>query len=179
MILAFAIVGPFALSAQSLRAARDARFEITANYLALEGLEIMHSIRDNNSADDMTPDHSRWLDNILTPSSPNCLSGCVPDITKQQSPNVWGTEALVRCDPPGCVDRGVVYFNTNTGLYTNCDSILPAPWQKTKFTRVLTVTQINPYEVRITSTVTYLGYGRKTRSLSLTEDLYNWFPPLQ
>ena len=182
MILAFAIIGPFALSAQSLRASRDARDELVATYLALEGIEIVHSIRDNNSADDITPAHTHWMDNIIAGT---CRPhGCIPDITEQPGVgSVWTANALVSCPPVSCPDRIVVYFNPTTGLYRQSAAALPAPWQKTLYTRKLNVVGVddpgNPQrQVRITSTVTYLGYTHKIRTLSVSDNFYNWFPLL-
>lgn len=182
MILAFAIIGPFALAAQSLRASYDARNELVATYLALEGIEIVHNIRDNNSGDDATLDHTKWMDNIITGKCrPN---GCVPDITEQPGVgSVWKADALVSCPPGLCADRNVVYFNPTTGLYRQSASALSAPWQKTLYTRKLEVVGIdnaaNPQrQVRITSTVTYLGYGHKIRTLSIADNFYNWFPTI-
>lgn len=178
MILAFAIVGPFTLSAQSLRASRDARDELTATYLASEAIEIVHNIRDNNSADDATANHTNWMNNI----SANCLpNGCVTDITEQQSvappSNIWKSSALVACPPGLCPDRSDIYFNPVTGLYRQGSSALAAPWQKTSYSRFLTITVVSANQIHLTSTVTYLGYGNKRRTLSIGEDFYNWFPP--
>lgn len=180
-ILAFAIIGPFALSAQSLRASHDARIELAATYLALEGIEAVHSIRSNNSADDATVGHTDWMDNIV---SGTCHPrGCVLDVTEQQASDVWTDDALISCPGGGCAARMVVYYNPNTGLYRQSDNALTAPWQMTTFTRRIDVTGIdnpgNPQrQVLVTVTVTYLGYGHKTRTITLTDNFYNWFPTL-
>jgi prepilin-type N-terminal cleavage/methylation domain-containing protein len=175
MILAFAIIGPFVLSAQSLRASRDARSELSATYLALEGIEIVHNIRDNNSGDDITASHTNWMNNIIATCKAN---GCVPDITQQMTP-----AALIMCPPGLCPNRSTVYYNPTTGLYRQSDVALSSPWQKTTYTRILSVVGVDDpndpqKQVRITSTVTYLGYGHKTRTLSIVDDFYNWFPSL-
>src|SRR3954462_3848275 len=47
-LLAVAIVAPMSLTAQSLASAYYARDEVTAFYLAQEGLEVVRNIRDNN-----------------------------------------------------------------------------------------------------------------------------------
>jgi hypothetical protein len=120
---------------------------------------------------------SAWMNNIVS----NCTNGCIPDVTAQQASNVWTPSALVPCPSGGCTAAlSVVYYNPTTGLYRQSSSApLSAPWQKTSYTRVLTVTQVSPNQMHITSTVTYLGYGHKTRTVSLSDDFYNWFPPLR
>lgn len=178
MILAFAIVGPLTLAAQSLRASHDARDELFATYLATEGIEVIHSIRDNNSGDDLTVNHSNWLQNIT--SAGRCTPNCAVDIPQQQSPNVWKPVALVSCASVNSV-CAKIYYNPTTGLYRQGFAAAPgAPWQPTLYARLLNVVVVNAQrQVRLVSTVTYLGYGHKTRTLTLTDDLYNWFPPLQ
>src|SRR3954464_3392894 len=47
-LLAVAIVAPMSLTAQSLASAYYARDEVTAFYLAQEGLEAVRNVRDNN-----------------------------------------------------------------------------------------------------------------------------------
>lgn len=178
MILVFAIIGPFALAAQSLRAAHDARAELFSTYLALEALEITHSIRDNNSADDVTVNHTSWMNNITS----ICAPTCVPDITQQTTPNVWRTASplpLITCATLAS-NCALIYYNPNTGLYRQGFASAPgAPWSATTYRRLLSATVVDATrQVRMTSTVTYLGYGRKTRTVSIDENIYNWFPKL-
>lgn len=175
-VLVFAVIGPFALAAQSLRAAHNARSELFATYLALEGIEILHSIRDNNSADDATVARTHWLDNITN----GCAPGCVPDIAEHASPNVWTTQVLSTCPNPNS-NCAKIYYNSSTGLYRQGFNSAPgAPWSITPYTRFLTITAVNAQrQLLIKSTVTYLGYGHKTQTLSITDNLYNWFPMLQ
>src|SRR4051812_26467647 len=47
-LLSVAIVAPMSLTAQSLGSAYYARDEVTAFYLAQEGLEVVRNVRDNN-----------------------------------------------------------------------------------------------------------------------------------
>jgi type II secretory pathway pseudopilin PulG len=181
LILVFAILGPFALSAQSLRASRDARSELVASYLALEGIEIVHNIRDNNSGGDLTVERDEWMEDIISNCNPN---GCVPDITEQEPPDVWAPTTLIACPPGLCPGRSTVYYNPVTGLYRQSSSALAAPWRQTIYTRTLSVVGVPPspnpqQQIRITSTVTYLGYGNKTRTISVADSFYNWFPALQ
>lgn len=182
-ILAIALAGPMTLASQSLRASRDARDELVATHLAEESIEVVHSVRDNNSADDLTVGQTLWRTDIVD----NCRKkdGCIIDVTAHAA-NVWdNNNALLQCPSAGdCSSVNTVYYNAQTGLYKQSLTALSAPWKKTSFTRSILVVPIdhpvNPKrQIRLISTVTYVGYGGKTRTVSITDDLYNWFPPLR
>jgi len=178
-ILAFAVAGPMTLASASLRASRDARNELIATHLAEEGIEAIHSIRDNNSADDNTIDHNKWTQNLLN----KCDNGCVIDITDHAA-NVWANSALVQCPGGDCTSVEKIYENKASGLYRQGNGAFSlASWDLTPFKRNMKVTGIdsmsNPSrQIHVVSTVTYAGYGGKLRTVSIGDDLYNWFPPL-
>lgn len=177
MILSYAIVGPFALAAQSLRVSRDARDELTATQLAVEAIEVAHSVRDNNSADDSTLTQANWMQNILS----NCANSCIVDITQHVpvgSINVWNANVLFPCPVGGCGVLATVYFNPMAQFYRQSRVVPVAPWLATGFVRTLTVSAISANQVKLTATVTYRGYGKALRTVTITDDLYNWFPPL-
>ncbi len=173
MLLSIAVAGPMTLAAHSIKASGSARNEMIATHLAEEGLEVVHSMRDNNSADDNTLGKTAWMANIFV----NChtLPGCIVDATQHQSPNVWNNTLALK---PGI---STVYLNPGVGLYRQSDVSLGSPWAATAFQRTILLTGIddslNPLrQVRVTATVTYPGYGGKTQTISIAEDLYNWFP---
>lgn len=175
-LLVTAITGPMVLSAQSLRVSRDARFQLEATQLAEEGVEIVHSIRDNNSADDAAMPPVDWMNNILS----ECSGTCIADVTDQaiSATNPWKSTALKACTAP-CTASAPLYKNTTSGLYRQRFNGLnpPGTWAKTDFTRLITVTQIVAgRQVRVQSTVTYKSYSGAIRTMTVTEDLYNWFP---
>ena len=82
-ILVAAITGPMTLASQSLRASRDARNELMATHLAEEGVEIVHSLRDNNSATDVSATHTSWMNTLYTA----CFNGCGADPTDHSVPD--------------------------------------------------------------------------------------------
>lgn len=182
-ILAVALAGPMTLASQSLKASRDARYELIATHLAEESIEVVHNARDNNSADDIANSYGLWMTTIVD----NCrkIDGCIIDVTAHAA-NVWDiNNALLACPAAGdCSSVNTVYFNPLTGLYRQSLAALAAPWERTIYTRSILVQPIdhpvNPkQQVRLISTVSYVGYGGKTRTVSVTDDLYNWFPPLR
>ena len=175
-ILAVAIVGPMTLAAQSLRASRDTRNELIATHLAEEGIEVIHNLRDNNVTN--YPSGS-WLVNIL----PGCgAAGCGVDVTQGDTTLVWNPGVVLPCTPD-CSAVGVIYYDPATGLYRQSATPLTSPWIVSPFTRTIVATGIddpvNPQrQVHLVSTVSYQGYANVTKTVTVTDDLYNWFPPL-
>lgn len=175
-ILITAITGPMVLAAASLRATRDARNELIATHLAEESIEILHNIRDNNITN--YPSGS-WLTSIL----PGCSgAGCVVDVTAHDASLVWNPAAVIPCIPD-CVAVSQMYYNPDTGLYRQSSSALTSPWVITPFKRTVSVVGVDDpivpqRQVRIFSTVTFIGFGGNLKSITVDDDLYNWFPPL-
>lgn len=193
-LMSIAIIGPMTLSAQSIRATREARLQLTATHLAEEGVEIVHNIRDNNSAEDLSSNRVEWMSGSALHTQLQIINqcsqagGCIVDVIEHPTVSgragsgsgVWTNRSLVRCNG---ICFNTVYQNPNTGLYRQRSSGLGAPWVATPFTRVIQVTGVdsgsNPLrQVRVVSTVTYRAFNGATRTVSVNEDLYNWFPNL-
>lgn len=182
-ILVAAITGPMVLASQSLKASRDARAELVATHLAEEAIEVVSSIRENNSADDAT--HNLWMtqppaQNIVTLCSNG--DGCVVDVTDHLG-GVWGLNALIQCPSGDCTTLSPVYYYPDTGLYRQYGSALSSPWVNTPYKRSVKIIGVddaaNPLrQVRVISTVTYAGYNGNIHTITLNEDFYNWFPNL-
>ena len=177
-ILVAAITGPMTLASQSLKASRDARNELIATHLAEEGIEILHSVRDNNSASDVTTSRTAWVNTLYTA----CAKGCGVDPTDHSTP-VWGPNALIGCPAGDCSAVKNMYLNSATGLYKQASNPPPSPWGITPFTRVITLQGIDDVttplrQVRVISTVTYVGFANTLRTVTVTDDMYNWFPRL-
>lgn len=182
-LLSVAITGPMTLAAHSLKAAGSARNEMIATHLAEEGLEVVHSMRDNFSADDSTPGKTGWMTNLFT----NCdgANGCVIDTTQRSAGNagVWNTGVtlpLQKC-LAACGNSSIVYVNPATGFYRQQLAALGAPFAPTPFRRTIFLSSTDgaTRQVRVTATVTYPGYGGQTQTITISEDLYNWFPYIQ
>ena len=175
-ILVAAITGPMTLASQSLKASRDARNELIATHLAEEGVEIVHSVRDNNSATDISATRTSWMNTIYAA----CMKGCGADPTDHTVP-VWGPNVVISCPAGDCSSVQNLYFNPATGLYKQSANPLSSPWSITPFKRVITLQGIDAgpqRQVRVTSTVTYSGFANTLRTVTVVDDLYNWFPRL-
>ncbi len=179
-ILTLAVVGPLTLAAQSLKATRGARQELEATHLAGEAFEVIHSIRDNNSADDSSPARTGWMQNIMS----NCSNGdgCIVDVSDHSS-GVWGPSALLACPAGNCASVSTVYFYPSNAFYLQSLAPLAPPWVDSGFKRWVKVTGIddpvNPMrQVHVVVTVSYEGVGG-TRTITIADDMYNWFPYFQ
>lgn len=169
-VLTFALGGPFLLAAKSLRSAAYAREEIAAARLGEEALEVLHNMRDNNSARGIA-----WVSNIST----TCGGvGCFIDIRQQQAgglgATIWKGTSLGGC---ASVDACSVYQFTD-GSYAQMAGIPPAGWIDTGMKRIVAVSPINANnEYSVTVEVDYPA-GAQTRKIILRDTLMNWFPAL-
>lgn len=187
-LLSLAVAGPMTLAAHSIKVSGAVRNELIATHFAEEGLEAIHSLRDNVAADDTSGIGAGWIgpaapdpDNFFaTCSTP---PGCVIDITQHAATNVWDNSAAVIPCPADCSSLSIIYFNPETGLYRQSAAPLTSPWVRTQFRRtILMVGSDNATDpqrqVRVMATITYPGYGGRSTIIRITQDIYNWFPEL-
>lgn len=170
-VLIFALGGPFLLAAKSLRSAAYAREEIAAARLAEEGMEVIHNMRDNNSARSV----GSWVNNIATTCN---TTGCLVDISQQQAgaanTSMWKSTSLATC---GSVAACVVYADP-TGMYRQVAGAPPGGWVDTGMKRIVRVTTSKAAaEYAIEVEVDY-PVGAQTRKIVLRDTLMNWFPVL-
>lgn len=174
-VLTLALGGPFLLAAQSLRSAAYAREEVTAARLAEEGLEIVHSIRDNNAGEDQ----SKWNQYLSS-----CFNGCIVDIRKKvdgtvSDSSIWGGGAIVGCSGP------CLLSSSATQLYKHQSGLLYAQgpaasfnssWEPTAMNRVITITErVSGREYDVKSAVSYRA-GNAIKTVELYDTIMHWFP---
>lgn len=174
-VLIFALGGPFLMAARSLKASGYAREEVAAARLAEEGLEIIHSMRDNNSADGRAWDFGF--------ANPTCTSGCILDVAKQQSnvfnESIWQPGSVVACSGVCDGEEHRVYKNTTTGLFRQFIPV-ESGYEKTNMTRFIRITPeagLTNREYKVESIVTYYA-GPNLRTITLTDSILNWFPSM-
>ena len=173
-ILLISLAGPLSIAAQALRSAYYARDEITAFYLAQEGLEYVYAIRDQNylfnSANPKSPQRF-WLDcldgvsNSSCPAAPQCESVVGGPANVSCQVDFVNFSAAV-CPGNGC---SALYVDSN-GLFDT-----DTTGAQSAFTRTLTIVPLtdNTDEIRVTSTVSWVSAGI-SRQFQLSEDLFNW-----
>lgn len=148
-VLLMALLGPFSIAQQSLRSAYYARDQVTAYYLAQEGVEFVRAVRDENYLTG-----SGWLDGI----GAVCTGvPCMVDF-----PNFTYTA----CPEGGCQPLKVTQ---NGGLY-NHDSGADSP-----FTRqvLLTPSATNPDQIIVSVTISWKSSG-VSRVFTIEERLFDW-----
>ena len=146
-VLMMALLGPFSIAQQSLRSAYYARDQVTAYYLAQEGVEFVRSIRDENYLSG-----NPWLNGISTCTDVACMV---------DFPNFTYAPCSGTCPALKISDAGGLFNNA-----TGADS---------KFTRQVTLTPVAgmPDEMIISVTVSWTSSG-VPRIFTLQERLFNW-----
>lgn len=151
---------------------------LTATYLAQEGLELVHNVRDAQS---LYADASPWTTFLSS------LSSCVPtptssgcDIDPRASlsggPMTYSGSPtpVLACPLAGCS----IVYDDSTGFYKRSND------SEAVFKRYITIGGSNPLwinynpdgEVNVVSTVVF-SYGGSTGTVSVSENLLNWINP--
>jgi type II secretion system protein I len=163
-ILSIAILATFGAVSNNLRASNFAQDQVTAYYLADEGIEYIHNLRDTNGIANTqaisTGSSVLWLTGIAQSPGDPCFGGaaCAAD-----SP----LNTLTLC-PGGASGCPYLRIDTTTGLYGYTPT-----WTLTPFQRVITVRVISANEAVVTSTVTWTT-NSVTKTYGLSETLENW-----
>jgi len=155
-ILLIAIVMPMAVVARALFAANYAQDQITAVYLAQEGVELIRNARDNN----VLSGSASWDQGSL--SSCYGVNGCYVDAVHDNNMvNVCGGACVnVKEDTGGAGPSWYGYSSDSS-------------WVDTKYIRTIKLSKISDYEIKVNSTVTWAT--RTTDRVVLVEDvLTNW-----
>jgi hypothetical protein len=159
-VLLITLVGPLTLAEQALKSAYYARDEITAYYLAQEGLEVVRGVRDYNYLNGYP-----WL---TTLSDCSALTPCEEDFTRSLPGIQVCTGDGSMC---GTWPREPLNIDS-TGLYDY------NPGTQSPFTRELTVASVQPNgngsdEIIATVTVTWVAVGI-SQHINLSEHFFNW-----
>jgi prepilin-type N-terminal cleavage/methylation domain-containing protein len=138
-ILLIAVLAPMRIASQSIKTAGFAREQLTAVFLAQEGIE---SVLHHRDADALDGDSDTW-DWYSELEAEGCADdGCSYDPA---------TETFVDCST---VTNCQLYFDDDASsgaYYTHTAGSLPA----SAFTRIVTVTEVQPGEAHVVSTVSW------------------------
>jgi len=159
------ISSAYALVNRSLAMTKSAALEVTAAYLGKEGIEIARSIRDDNYLKILYSESGydgtdAWrsglyctdLDNC--PVKTNCINGCAADYASDSLSTSHVGQKLRRNAATGFFD----YSGTDQLLYTRTITVKPVA----DYLNVGVLVQWNERGV--------------SRSLTVEENLYNWWP---
>lgn len=170
-LLSLAIVAPMSLATHSLASAYYARDQVTASYLAQEGIEAVRAARDANI---LQVSQGIVLSDGILNGIPIGQAFVVD--TRFSPPSTW---AWTSCTANPLKTDGS-FFGYGTGP---CVSNDPG-WTSTYFYRTMTACFIQPSgscdsspqtdEIRLTATVSWASGGFKARSVTISENLYRW-----
>lgn len=195
-VLTVAITGPIYLAYLGIRASRDAKNELVATQLAAEALEAIQARRNSIAATtDVTT--NTWMSEMLASPAGTCdtANGCVVDITQKDMPlGIISANAIVECPNAACIttsgsakDYGRMYYSAASKFYRQGNFTPGGTYQRTPYRRIIRMNYVdangNPTttatdQVRVTATVTYERPNGFLGSVSISQDLYNWFPRL-
>ena len=169
-ILLVAIVGPMTIAARGLQSAFFAKDQITAFFLAQEGVELVRAIRDQNALTGQD-----WLEDIPPGTCTNSASGCGLDAQSisTQPPlfyncNGGSQECRLNYDPNSLADN-----SRRRGLY-NYTNGNPSP-----FTRQIWIREVqggNDKEATVTVIVSWQsGLFAATKTVMVESRIFNHY----
>ena len=169
-ILMLAILGPLTIASAGLKNSLYARDQITAYYLAQEGIEHVRYVRDDNYIRNLNGENRDWMDGLR-----ECLIlgsgdyGCTIDIPD------WffnGNNPVARCTTSACSTSLLAL--TSNGYYTH-----QQPNGTSRYSRVITIEYVGNTsdEAKVTSKVKWrTGFGE--REFELYEHVFNIYKDL-
>ena len=163
-IVVIAITATFGATQSGLKSAIESRDQITAFYLAQEGIEYIRNARDTN-----TINSQPWLTGIAALASDPCFFGsaCAVDAVKSASNP---PQRCTQLSPFFCTNirQDLTVSSATYGMYGYTTSA-PA-WTLTNFNRQIQLTSINANEIIVTVT---MRWGTNS-SFVAKESLLNW-----
>lgn len=173
MILSLAVAGPLYVADRALVAAHISRDQLTASYLAQEGIEYIRSMRDReflyaHDSGDLTASDDAWQAFLFGGGSGQGNLGSCRSVSCALDPSLpmgsGGGNALhacgATCDP---------IYMTSEGRYTLSTSGSAA----TIYTRKIDTTLISATDLKVVSTVTFINRGT-SYTISVVDNLTPW-----
>ncbi len=168
-ILMLGILGPLSIASSGLKNARYGRDQVTASYLAQEGIEYVRYIRDNNRIERLNGASVNWLAGLgkcFVDTNPPSGYGCWIDVPQE----FGGTNIIDNCSSSGCPKLRI----DDNGYYT-----YTAGEPLSLFTRTIRIkpTSVGGVSdearaVRVESTVIWAA-GSDTRTFTAVENVFN------
>ena len=146
VILSVTIVPILSLSSNIARVNASLQDNLIASGLAQEGVEVIRAIRDTNWFNGNAFNLNLGSDTVNVSTTYQVEWNSIPPLTTAVS----------------------LPLNLNNGRYTYTGGT------PTKFSRTVTITKINAGEIRIISTVTWLGHGGVNKNIDAELHLFNW-----
>ena len=160
-ILSLSILATFTSVAGSLQLSSTSKDQITAFFLAQEGMESIRNIIDNNTLSYLAGGGNDWLDGISELNTDPCW---------------FGTGKICSVDST----NGILAFcglAAGSCPYLNQDSVsgkigYDGGWTPTNFKREIRIASINANEIMVFVNMSWVNHG-VTKSIEVTENFFN------
>lgn len=177
-ILTLSVAGPLLVASRALVSAQIAQEQLTASYLAQEGIEYVRMMRDDEylaayQAGGSTVSSTAWS-NFVSGTGSASIAQCV-SVACTLSPTSPPTAPPISGALQSCGGMGMsacsslpLYVESN-GLYTQ----IATGNTKTPYVRTIQATPLSATEEKIVSTVLWVSHGQ-TYSVSIDDHLTSW-----
>lgn len=169
-ILTLAIAGPLVTANRAIVAARISRDQLTASYLAQEGIEYVRAMRDKEylsayQAGGQSVSANAWS-NFLNTSINQCRSTtCTFDPSRNMGSGIG--MSLVPCSGNSCTPLYLTQLSNGTYGYTQQSGTV------TPFTRTIQAIDVSASDERIVSMVSWSYHGTPY-SVTISDHLTPW-----
>ena len=157
-ILLTSVLAPMSIASKALSTARYAKEQVTAFYLAQEGIELVRNIRENTAMSGGSVWNEGPLGSSVSPET-FCYAegGCVID-----AKNLAVSICSGGCSPLNIDSNGIYTYET-TGS------------SPTSFTRAINIKKTSPTEISVSSTVSWVSSAVSgVKTFTITDNLLNW-----
>ena len=172
-ILTLAVSGPLYTASRAIVAAETARDQLTASYLAQEGIEYVRAMRDNEylaayQAGGATVSSIAWA-NFLTGGDAAAITQCRTSTCTLDPARAMGTGSGFSLQP--CSGESCTPLYLANGIYTQQSDLGGAV--RTPFTRTIQAVDVSASDERIVSTVSWSFHG-SPYAVTITSHLTPW-----
>jgi len=178
-MLLLAVTGAYSVAQQSLQHSYIAREQITAFYLAQEGIESIKNIRDENFLNSSYAwDGGATGSNISDCFTQSCLVDPLVERLELCSSNTTGCLLEQNNNVDSTFYGMYSHYNPDVSVYDVwIGNDAGGNWQSSPFTRTVTLARTSPDEISVTVKVSWYDRVRQEPTdITLKEILLNWYP---
>ena len=168
-VLLISLVAPLTIAERGLASAEAARSEITAFYLAQEAVEYIRNVRDTNAlAGRGAGANPQWLQGLNSCVNANC------GVDTTAPPGLQ----VVSCSSSNsnCLLYQYIGQSTSDTLFGVFGHRSSSNWKATNMTRTVRLREVqSKVEAEVLVTITWRAGSLGSRTLTVKENIFNWF----